>query len=236
MIDFIKGGIYMKLKPSNLIWGIIFILAGVGFAGNVLDLWDFNLFFNGWWTLFIIIPCIVSLIQNGFSTGNVIGLSIGVLLLLSMQGLFDFAIVGKLIVPIIFIMIGISIIFKNVLHKDGDHHINTKYQGGNSEHSAIFAGSSYRITGEKFMGTTMNAIFGGVELDLRDAIIDEDVVINATAVFGGIEISVPYNVKVKVSNIPVFGGVSNKVPTSRDLNAPTVFLNSTCMFGGIDVK
>ncbi len=86
------------------------------------------------------------------------------------------------------------------------------------------------------MGTTMNAIFGGVELDLTDAIIDEDVVINATAVFGGIDIKVPYNVKVKVSNVPVFGGVSNKVPTSRDLNAPTIFLNSTCMFGGIDIK
>ncbi len=226
----------MKLKPSNLIWGIIFILAGVGFAGNVLDLWDFNLFFNGWWTLFIIIPCIVSLIQNGVSSGNVIGLSIGVLLLLSMQGLFDMEIVGKLIVPLIFIMIGVSIIFKNVLHKEGDRHINMKYQGGNSEHSAIFAGSSYKVTGEKFMGTTMNAIFGGVELDLRDAIIDEDVVINASAIFGGIEISVPYNVKVKVSNVPVFGGVSNKVPTSRDLNAPTIFLNSTCMFGGIDIK
>ncbi|MDF2801866.1 MAG: hypothetical protein K0S61_1769 [Anaerocolumna sp.] len=226
----------MKLKPSNLIWGIIFILAGVGFAGNVLDLWDFNLFFNGWWTLFIIIPCIVSLIQNGFSTGNVIGLSIGVLLLLSMQGIFEFAIIGKLIVPIIFIMIGISIIFKNMFHKDGGSHANIKYQGGTSEHSAIFAGNTYRVTGEKFVGTTMNAIFGGVELDLRDAIIEEDIVINATAIFGGIEISVPYNVKVKVSNVPIFGGVSNKVPTSRDINAPTVFLNSTCMFGGIDIK
>lgn len=226
----------MKMKPSNLIWGLIFILAGVGFAGNVLDLWDFNLFFNGWWTLFIIIPCIVSLIQNGFSSGNVIGLTIGVLLLLSMQGIFDFAVIGKLIVPLIFIMIGLSIIFKNVFHRDGGIHVNVKYQGGVSEHSAIFAGNSYRVTGEKFMGTTMNAIFGGVELDLTDAIIDEDVVINATAVFGGIDIKVPYNVKVKVSNVPVFGGVSNKVPTSRDLNAPTIFLNSTCMFGGIDIK
>ena len=227
----------MKMKPSNLIWGLIFIVVGIGFAGNVLDLWDFNLFFNGWWTLFIIIPCIVSLIQNGFSSGNVIGLTIGVLLLLSMQGIFDFAIVGKLIVPLIFIMIGLSIIFKNMFHREGGGvHMNVKYQGGASEHSAIFAGNNYRVTGEKFMGTTINAIFGGVELDLSDAIIDEDVVINATAVFGGIDIKVPYNVKVKVSNVPIFGGVSNKVSTSRDLNAPTVFLNSTCMFGGIEVK
>lgn len=226
----------MKMKPSNLIWGLIFIVVGLGFAGNVLELWDFNLFFNGWWTLFIIVPCAASLIQNGFTSSNVIGLTIGGLLLLSMQGIFDFAVVGKLIVPLIFIMIGLSIIFKNMFHKDGGIHINLKYQGGASEHSAIFAGNSYRVTGEKFMGTTMNAIFGGVELDLSDAIIDEDVVINATAVFGGIDVKVPYNVKVKVSNVPIFGGVSNNVPTSRDLNAPTIYLNSTCMFGGIDIK
>ncbi|MFV0343641.1 MAG: LiaF transmembrane domain-containing protein [Anaerocolumna sp.] len=226
----------MKFKLSNLIWGIIFIVAGVGFAGNVLDLWDFNLFFRGWWTLFIIIPCLVGLIQNGYSSGNVIGLVIGGLLLLSMQGIFDFAIVGKLIVPLIFILIGLSIIFKNLFQKEIASRINIKFQGGNSEHSAIFAGNSYRMTGEKFMGTTINAIFGGVELDLRDAIIEEDVVINASAIFGGIDISVPYNVKVKVSNVPVFGGVSNKVPTARDLNAPTIYLNSTCMFGGIDIK
>lgn len=226
----------MKMKLSNLIWGLIFILVGIGFAGNVINLWDFNLFFNGWWTLFIIVPCVVSLVQNGFTSGNVIGLTIGVLLLLSMQGIFDFAIIGKLIVPLIFIMIGLSIIFKNMFHRDGGIHMNIKYQGGASEHSAIFAGNNYRVTGEKFMGTTINAIFGGVELDLSDAIIDEDVVINATAVFGGIDMKVPYNVKVKVSNVPIFGGVSNKVPTSKDINAPTIFLNSTCMFGGIDIK
>lgn len=226
----------MKSKLSNYVWGAIFIVLGIGFAGDILNIWTFNIFFSGWWTLFIIIPSIVSIIQNGFSTGNAISLTIGILLLLSMQGYVDLAVLAKLIVPLIFILIGLSIIFKNAFHRERGIHLNIKYQGGENEHSAIFAGSSYKISGEKFMGTTMNAIFGGVELDLRDAIIDEDIVINATAVFGGIDIKVPYNVNVKVSNVPIFGGVSNKVPYNKDENVPTIYLNSTCMFGGIDIK
>jgi predicted membrane protein len=225
----------MRLKTSNILWGAFFIIIGLGFAGNAFDLWDFNLFFEGWWTLFIIIPCGISLIQNGFKVSNLIGLMIGLMLLLAAQGVVEGNVLGKLIVPFIFVLIGLSMIFKNLFHGEQSR-IDIKYQGGNSEHSAIFSGGRYQVTGEKFMGTTMNAIFGGVDLDLRNAIIDEDVVINATAVFGGINIYVPGNVKVKVSNVPIFGGVDNKAFNSPDPNAPTIYLNSTCMFGGIDIK
>ena len=226
----------MRIKTSNILWGLFFILIGIGFAGNAFNLWNFELFFRGWWTLFIIIPCAISLIQNGFRVSNLAGLIIGIMLLMSSQGIIDGNVMGKLVVPFIFVLIGLSMIFKNLFHGDNNIRIDVKYQGGAAEHSAIFAGNRYQITGEKFMGTTINAIFGGVDLDLRNAIIDEDIVINATAVFGGIDILVPANVKVKVSNVPIFGGVDNKVGTPLDPNAPTIFLNSTCMFGGIDIK
>ncbi|WMJ90038.1 LiaF transmembrane domain-containing protein [Anaerocolumna sp. MB42-C2] len=226
----------MRIKTSNMLWGLFFILIGVGFAGNAFNLWNFELFFRGWWTLFIIIPCAISLIQNGFRVSNLAGLIIGIMLLMSSQGIVDGNVMGKLIVPFIFVLIGLSMIFKNLYHGDRNFRIDVKYQGGAMEHSAIFSGNRYQVTGEKFLGTTINAIFGGVDLDLRNAIIDEDIVINATAVFGGIDILVPANVKVKVSNVPIFGGVDNKAGTSQDPNAPTIFLNSTCMFGGIDVK
>ena len=96
----------MKITPSNFIWGLIFIILGVGFGGDAMGLWDFNLFFSGWWTLFIIIPCAVSIFQNGIGTGNVVGLIIGLLLLLGQQDILDFDVVGKLIVPLVFVLIG----------------------------------------------------------------------------------------------------------------------------------
>ncbi len=226
----------MKLTASNLIWGIIFIILGVGFGGDAMNLWDFNLFFTGWWTLFIIIPSAVSIFQNGPRTGNLIWLAVGVMLFLGQQNIVDFHVVGKLIVPLVFVLIGFSIIFRNSFRGKREEFKNVTFQGGMNQHSAIFAGNEYHVRGERFMGTNMNAIFGGVELDLREAIIEEDIVINATVAFGGIDISVPGNVNVKVSNIPIFGGVSNKAGKTFDESQPTIYVNSTCMFGGIDIK
>jgi hypothetical protein len=71
----------MRNRISNVLWGLFFIIIGVGFAGNLFFDWDFHLFFDGWWTLFIIIPCLISMIQNGFGTASTIGFIIGVLLL-----------------------------------------------------------------------------------------------------------------------------------------------------------
>lgn len=226
----------MRFKVSNLLWGLFFIIVGVGFAGNAFHIWNFELFFNGWWTLFIIIPCGISLLQNGFRFWTLTGFLIGVLLFLSCQGWFDMSILGKLIFPVVLVLIGVSMIFKNMFRGEYLKRIDVKYQGNANEYSAVFSGNRSQVTGEKFYGATLNAIFGGLDLDLRNAIIDEDIVINATACFGGIQMYVPSNVRVKVSNVPIFGGVDNKASTSLDPNAPTIYVNSTCMFGGIDIK
>ncbi len=69
----------MRNKISNVLFGLAFVIAGIGFAGNAFDLWDFSLFFDGWWTLFIIVPCLVALFRNGFSPVPIIGVIVGVL-------------------------------------------------------------------------------------------------------------------------------------------------------------
>ena len=236
----------MRNKFSNVLWGLFFILIGLGFAGNVLFDWDFNIFFPGWWTLFIIIPCFISMIQHGFGVGSTIGFIIGVLLLAAYYVELDFN-VWKLVIPAILVYIGLRIIFQNTFHKKPEffeQNMNTNpsssqgttYSGGaRQEYNAIFSGNRVRIT-DTFYGASLNAVFGSVVLDLRDAQILGNVEISAQAIFGGIDIFVPAGVNVKVNNVPVFGGVSNHVMQLKDPAALTIYLNSTCMFGGIDIK
>lgn len=230
----------MRDKVSNGLWGLFFIVIGVGFAGNVLNLWDFQLFFPGWWTLLIIIPCFISMIQTGFGVGSTMGFVIGVLLFVSYRIDLNFSI-WKLIVPIILIFVGIRIMFQSAFRKGPKFNANDDGSGraftgaARSDYSAVFSSNNIHVT-EVFTGTNLNAIFGGVVLDLRNAIINGDVEINATAVFGGIDIYLPNGVKIKSNNVPIFGGVTNKATQSSDPNAPTIYLNSTCMFGGIDIK
>ncbi len=234
----------MRNKLTNALWGLFFVIVGIGIAGNVFDFWDFNLFFNGWWTFFIIIPCFISMIQSGFGIASTMGFIFGVLLFVSCNVKLKFS-VWELIIPTILVFIGIRILLQSAFRRRPRlSNQNGDFSGGNSgaytgaaksDYSATFSSNRIHVT-EVFTGTDLNAIFGALVLDLRDAQIMDDVEINATTVFGGIDIYLPVGVNIRVNNVPVFGGVSNKSNQYAQPGAPTIYLNSTCMFGGIDIK
>lgn len=227
----------MKNK-TNILWGLIFIILGVILGSNALGLTDINIFFNGWWTLFIIVPSFIGLINDHEKTGNLIGLIIGVLLLLSCQNLFSFKILFKLIPPLVLVIIGLSLLFKDTFNREISREIyklnkNVKNDEG---YAATFSNQDVDMSNEEFKGTTLNAIFGGVKLDLTEAKIKNDVVINATSIFGGIKILAPNDVKVKVKSNALFGGVSNERKNTKDSKNVTIYVNATCLFGGVEIK
>ncbi|MBC3889841.1 hypothetical protein GH810_16170 [Acetobacterium paludosum] len=225
----------MRNRVGNLLWGFLLVAIGLGFAGNAFGLWNFELFFNGWWTLFIIIPCAISMFQNGVQLWNSIGLGIGALLFVSAQGYFNGQLVGNLIFPIIIIAIGLSIMFKGKMNKNVKM-IESLNKDGLSEYSAVFGGQELNFPGEEFKGANLTAVFGSITLDLRQAIINEDICISTTAVFGGVDIMVPNNVRVEVSGTPIFGGTTNKAMQPIGENPPTVYVNSISIFGGTEIK
>ncbi|WP_343009307.1 LiaF transmembrane domain-containing protein [Clostridium celatum] len=100
----------MKKDYSALIWGIGFIILGIIFAGNTLNLWSIDVFFPGWWTLFLIVPGLVSMIKYGFNWGSGILVIVGIILLFDRLDIISGAIMWKLVVPLVLVIIGISII------------------------------------------------------------------------------------------------------------------------------
>ena len=107
----------MKNRISSIVLGLLLIAAGVGYAVNTLGFWDFTLFFRGWWTLIIIIPCIVSIIQRGVNGANAAGLIGGAALLLGAWDVIDLSLLRRLLVPLILILIGVSILLSNTRTK-----------------------------------------------------------------------------------------------------------------------
>jgi predicted membrane protein len=99
---------------------------------------------------------------------------------------------------------------------------------------ATFSGCDMNYDGEVFEGAELTAVFGGVECDLRHAIIKKDCAIQVSAIFGGIDIFVPAGINVRVNSNSIFGGVSNK--TSIYPNAPTIYVSGICMFGGVEIQ
>ena len=69
-----------------IIWGLAIIALGVIFGGNALGLFSFDIFFEGWWTLFIIVPSAISLITDKEKISSLVFLAAGIILLLAAQG------------------------------------------------------------------------------------------------------------------------------------------------------
>lgn len=225
-------------KSSSILWGLILIAVGVVFALNALDITSINIFFDGWWTLFIIIPCLIGLFTTHEKFGNLIGVAVGVFLLLHAQGIMTFHLTWKLIVPVIIILVGLKLIF-NTVFADKRLKIMAELEKNNGEVPngyAAFGGKNMNFDGENFEGAELTAVFGGVKCDISRAVIAKDCVINASAIFGGVDIIVPNNVNVKVKSTSIFGGISDKKRQNSSENTVTLYVNGTCMFGGIEIK
>lgn len=92
-------------KASKILLGILLIAVGVIFALNAFQITHINVFFDGWWTLFIIVPCLFGLFTEQDKTGNLVGILIGVFLLLWRQGILKFSLIWKLAIPAIIIIL-----------------------------------------------------------------------------------------------------------------------------------
>ena len=134
--------------------------------------------------------------------------------------------------PVILIAIGLSVVFgigsgrrqpKKRVADDGD-----------SEKVAIFYGEESRVKGD-YTGGSVTAVFGGVDLDLRQAKIKDGAVIDVFTFCGGASISLPDDVIVKNEVRGVLGGSENKTAPKSSAKK-TIHLRGECILGGLEVK
>lgn len=86
--------------------------------------------------------------------------------------------------------------------------------------------------------TNVSVLCGGVELDLREAVLSEhEVTIQLAVILGGVEITVPHGVRVVNDTSAILGGTDlHGTDQVVDPNAPVIRLTGTCMLGGVEVK
>ena len=214
------------MNKRNIFWGVLLILVGILFLGRNMDWWDFSIFFRGWWTLFLIVPSIISIFRRESMGTSFLILVLGVLLLLASQKVIEWSTIWKVFVPVIIIVVGLSIIFGNRKVRSKKIKPNAK------EYVAIFSGVD-EVINKIESDFKITSVFGGVELDMRDVKLEEDLIIDCFTLFGGIDIRLPKDVKVEVNGLPIFGGVENKY-RNHDATV-TVYINHTTIFGGVDL-
>ena len=229
---------------KGIIWGLAIIALGVIFGGNALGLFNFDIFFEGWWTLFIIVPSAISLITDKEKISSLVFLAAGIILLLAAQGVFgedSWNVAWKVILAVFLVGLGLTIIVKSVFHSNNDKEVAKKVKDLADDKTmdsqvAVFSGSDRVYKDEVFAGSNLVAVFGGVELDLRNAKFTKDTVIRAFCLFGGIGITVPDDVQVKIRSGFIFGGASDERKSNTEKGKYTIYLDCSGGFGGVSVN
>jgi hypothetical protein len=110
-------------------------------------------------------------------------------------------------------------------------------QSGTPNIVAVFSGAERKGRWLIEPETNVVAVFGGVELDLRQAVLSRrEVTINVVAVMGGVNITVPPGVRVTNSISAIFGGTSLPGDDRAGPDAPVVRLTGFALFGGVSVQ
>ena len=228
-----------RLNAALLVVGIGVVV--LGFLGALEELTYFRL--DGirvmrFWPIIIVALGVVKLFESGFrSTGGWIITLVGGLLLarsVSPSGLS----IGTLILPSIFMAIGVFIVL-NALKRHRKVPPELRKSGDFARGVAIFSAYNYKPNGGQFNGGEATAIFGALALDLRHTTMKHDITrIDVFILFGGGEIRVPEGWDVSVQVSAILGGVDDKTADSpvTDSKRPKLLITGTVLFGGVEVK
>src|SRR6266404_2769293 len=218
--------------------GVLLLLENLGIL-YVDDIWQY-------WPLILIVLGVsraaTSFGMGGRIWGGTIAL-VGTVFLLRNLG-YIHGDLWRFFWPLILICIGLGMLGRSMerhgLRTAGVGPFNAGTSTANTLHEwAVFGGARRRIGSQDFEGGEAPAIFGGVELDLHKAATKKDeIIIEANAMFGGIDMRVPDNWTVTVRGAGIFGGYEDKTDSrSGEVGKqPHLVITGYAVFGGVSVK
>ncbi len=234
----------MKKNISPLLFGIVFILAGLGYVGSAFFNWDFTIFFDGWWTLFIIIPSFISILSNGPRAFNVGAFLVGVLFLLSEMDppIISSDKMWEVVVSVVIIYIGLTLIIKFVRGPKEENYNYHVPNGANSETTYTYSGgdehtggmgSNEHKAGKSYVNfdstacPNYNAILSGI--DAKNTSIDFQGA-KISAIMGGVDLDLRDTIITKDITIyatAIMGGIDILAPQNVRIS-----ISKTDILGG----
>ena len=228
------------MKQSfKIVLGLALIAAGVIWALTILGILTFEFSTKGWWTLFIIIPCIFGLFNDRDKVGPCIGIAVGVLLLLAARDVISWNIMWQLALAAMIVGFGLKLLFfKNICQPQGNCELKTISRNGKEIRriETSFGKQEISLRGEKFEGADVHTSFGALILDFRGAEIAPEAVVDLNVGFAGATIIVPDGLAVQLAVSSGFGGVKDDRRNKVATGSPLLTITGNVGFGGVEIK
>jgi predicted membrane protein len=223
---------------GHLIFGIVIIVVGVLFTLDNLELADADRYLR-YWPVGLIAIGVAKLLEgrrtNAGILGGVLFTFAGTWLLLDNLGyiraeFFDFW-------PVILVIAGAVIVWHNLQGRP----VATRADGALDNAAtlnavAILSGVTRGNNSSAFRGGELTAFMGGCEIDLRQASINGEAVLDVFAMWGGIDIRVPENWTVIGRVTPLLGGFDDHTRPPQSADAHRLIIRGVVVMGGIDIK
>ncbi len=232
-------------NSSRALLGLIFILIGSFLFLRFFDLIPFFVptYVFSWKTILVVLGIILMLSSREKSTGLILFL-IGAAFLSGDALGWKFKELVKFVIPGTMLLVGISLIFPRGYfrrNKERGGFFEGNEETDRLEDFNIFSGQKKKVSSKNFSGGEVVCIFGGTELNLRDAVLSEgENVLEVICIFGGCSIFVPEDWTVKFKPTAVFGGFSDerikRNPYLVSNPNKVITIEGVIIFGGGEIK
>ena len=165
--------------------------------------------------------------------------------MLDKLNLLDFDFDGRLIVPLVLMLIGFRILTRPRTHRSSQGGSCFSGRGSLASDRDADVLDGFAMLGalvrgsasQNFRGGKVTAVLAGAEIDLRQAKIDgPQAVIDTFTMWGGIEFVVPREWEVVVNGTPILGGFDDQTRHPSDPIAPRLIITGFAVMGGVGVR
>jgi predicted membrane protein len=221
-----------KIDRGPLIGGVVFIVVGTVLLLEKMGYvpWGFTIHF--WPLIFVVIGLVKIVYAGGRATGAAL-IALGTFRQLQLMGIIH--VTFHEMWPVFLIIAGAAMLWQAM---GGEKPAVTSDPQFDSVY--IFGGAERHVNTKNFKGGKLFAMFGGYKVDFRYADMEgEEVVLDASAIFGGGEIIVPEHWLVSVHGAGIFGAYEDKTRHFQpDPSKPskTLVIKGMALFGGIEIK
>jgi len=235
--------ILRRQKMKKFAFGFVVIMAGL-----LLLVFNFDILPYGWkhvffsWQMLLIAIGIVSLFGGDSRLPGMILLFVGGFFLIPEIFVMHISFF-RLFWPFILIGIGLMILskqgYRNRWRRKMDSSTSPLPAEGYFNETNIFSGSKHRMINQVFRGGRISNIFGGTEIDLSQAILQEgQTELTIECIFGGVTLIVPADWKVILNINAIMGGFSDKRLVIKEPSDPgkVLIVRGSAIFGGGEIK
>jgi predicted membrane protein len=246
-------------KRGKVFGGVLVVIIGSLFLARALGA-DFPRWLFSWKTLLIGIGLAIGFKHNFRTIGWIFPVIIGtVFLFIDWVPELN---IRHYVWPIVIILGGLFMIFKpsnwnrqkhwnryqRRYGKAGSYNYNASFSSDNTsftssedtiESSTFMAGIKKNIITKNFKGGNISNAFGGTEINLSQADIQDKAVLKISQIFGGTTLIIPANWEIHSELESIFGSIEDQRPIyNNSMVEPrkVLVLKGSTFMGGIEIK